>query len=43
MPKAKTAVKFPFKRNVCPDKLDLRDRQYRPAIALQPPQRLIPK
>lgn len=43
MPKAKAAADFPFKRNVCPDKLDLRDRPYRPAIALQPPQRLIPK
>ena len=43
VPKAKAAADFPFKRNVCPDKLDLRDRPYRPAIALQPPQRFIPK
>ncbi len=43
MPRAKTTKALPFKRNVCPDKLDLRDRPYRPAIALQPPQRLIPK
>ena len=34
---------FPYQRNVCPDKLDLRDRPYRPAIALQPPQSFIPK
>ena len=44
MPTIKSVVDtFPYRRNVCPDKLDLRDRPYRPAIALQPPQHFIPK
>ncbi len=43
MPKAKAAKELPVKHNVCPDKLDLRDRPYRPAISVQPPPTLIPK
>jgi len=37
MPKAKSTKLPALKRNVSPDKLDLRDRPYMPAVALAPP------
>jgi hypothetical protein len=33
-------AKLPFRRNVVPDKLDLRDRVYQPSIEARPPARL---
>ena len=48
MPKAKTpkkssSAKFHFKRVVVPDKVDLRDRIYQPAIARRPASKMLPR
>jgi hypothetical protein len=43
MPKSKSNRSSVPKRNVVPDKLDLRDRPYMPAVAVQPPPSLKPK
>ncbi len=43
MPKSKSSRPFTPKRNVTPDKLDLRDRPYMPAVAVSPPPTLIPR
>ncbi|MFB3776604.1 MAG: C1 family peptidase [Bryobacteraceae bacterium] len=42
MQKPKSARSAPPKRNVVPDKLDLRDRPYMPAVAVLPPPSLKP-
>jgi hypothetical protein len=43
MPKSKSIRSSVPKRNVVPDKLDLRDRSYLPAVAVLPPPSLKPK
>jgi hypothetical protein len=43
MPKSKSVRSFVPKRNIVPDKLDLRDRPYLPAVAVLPPPSLEPK
>ncbi len=43
MPKSKSVRSVVPKRNVVPDKLDLRDRPYMPAVAILPPPSLKPR